>query len=124
LKQDYISFYQREIRFRHVVYLPPYTRLVLWRIESRVESQARGIAWELYRQVGDLVRGREEVSLFPPVEAPLYRLRDHYRWQVSMKTRDYRAFRPILESETIQKILTARREGLRIVQDVDPIDML
>ena len=124
LKHNYTSFYQREIRFRRVVHLPPYTRLVLWRIEARLESRARGIAWELYRQLGHLVRGQEEVSLFPPVEAPLYRLRDYYRWQVSMKTRDYRAFRPILENEEIQKVVSTRRKGIRIVQDVDPIDML
>ncbi|MFH1738331.1 MAG: primosomal protein N' [bacterium] len=124
LKQDYVSFYQREIRFRQVVTLPPLTRLVLWRVEAQTESQARGVAWELYRLVHDLLRGVEDVSLFPPIEAPLYRIRDYYRWHVAMKARDYRAFRPILESEEIQKTLTTRRQGLKIVQDVDPIDML
>jgi len=124
LKQDYLAFYEKEIRFRRVLSMPPITRLVLWRIEARIESQARGVAWDLYRMVETLVRTTKGVSLFPPVEAPLYRLRDHYRWQVAMKATDYRAFRPILESEEIQKLLATRREGLRIVQDVDPLDML
>ncbi|HQO34492.1 MAG TPA: primosomal protein N' [bacterium] len=124
LKQDYLAFYEKEIRFRRVLTMPPITRLVLWRIEARVESQARGVAWDLYRMVEALVRKAKGVSLFPPVEAPLYRLRDHYRWQVAMKATDYRAFRPILESDDIQKLLATRREGLRVVQDVDPLDML
>jgi len=124
LKQDYVAFYEREIRFRRVLSMPPITRLVLWRIEARIESQARGVAWDLYRLVEAQVRARNGVFLFPPVEAPLYRLREHYRWQVAMKATDYRAFRPILESDDIQKLLATRREGLRVVQDVDPLDML
>ena len=124
LRQDYLAFFKREIRFRQVMTMPPVTRLVLWRVEAHIETQARGLAWDVYRLAYDLVRGCEDVSLFPPIEAPLYRLRDHYRWQVAMKTRDYRAFRPILESDALQKILTTRRHGIRVVQDVDPIDML
>jgi len=126
LNQDYDAFFERELRFRKVASFPPFSRLVLWRVEARTEAEARGTAWDLYRLLGTIVRAdnRKDVALFPPVEAPIYRLRDHYRWQVSMRTADHRAFRPILDHEQVQKIVAKRRQGLRVVQDVDPIDML
>ncbi len=126
LGQDYESFFERELRFRRVASFPPFSRLVLWRLEATTESLARGTAWELYRLLGTIIRGenKRDVALFPPVEAPLYRLRDHYRWQVSMRAADHRAFRPILDMEEVQRIVSKRRKGLRVVQDVDPIDML
>ena len=103
---------------------PPFSRLVLWRIEAQSEEVARGKAWELYEILSHGLRGQKEITLLPPIEAPLYRLRDHYRWQLAIKSTDYRAFRPLLNSQPLQKFLSQRRAGYRIVQDVDPSDML
>ncbi|MBI1388915.1 MAG: primosomal protein N' [bacterium] len=124
LKQDYDAFFEKEIRYRRLIGFPPYSRLVLWRVEAESEDVARGKAWELYSVLAEGLKGQPEVTLLPPVEAPLYRLRDHYRWQLALKSRDYRAFRPLLNSQELQRVLYARRAGYRIVQDVDPSDML
>lgn len=124
LKHDYNSFYEKEIRYRRLIGFPPFARLVLWRIEAQSEDVARGKAWDLYEILSRGLRGQREVTLLPPVEAPLYRLRDHYRWQLAIKSTDYRSFRPLLNSQPLQKFLSQRRAGFRIVQDVDPNDML
>lgn len=124
LRQDYDSFFEREIRYRRVIGFPPFSRLVLWRVEGLSEDLARGKAWELYSIIGEGLRSQSGVTVLPPVEAPLYRLRDHYRWQVALKSRDHKAFRPLLRSETLSRFLAQRRVGFRIVQDVDPLDML
>ncbi|RJP31354.1 MAG: primosomal protein N' [Candidatus Omnitrophota bacterium] len=122
--QNYDAFYEREIRYRRLITFPPFSRLVLWRIESAKEDLARGNAWELYNLLADGLKNEKTVTILPPVEAPLYRLRDHFRWQVALKSRDYRAYRPLLASEALKKFLLQRPKGLRIVQDVDPWDML
>lgn len=124
LDQDYGAFFEKEIRYRRLIGFPPFTRLVLWRIEADSEDVARGKSWELYNILSEGLSGQSGVTLLPPVEAPLYRLRDYYRWQVALKSRDHRAFRPLLTSAPLQKFLSQRRQGLRIVQDVDPFDML
>ena len=124
LDQDYDRFYEREIRYRRLIGFPPFTRLVLWRIEGTSEAEARGRAWELYSILTEGQPHRAGITILPPVEAPLYRLRDHYRWQVALKSSSYKSFRPLLHSEPLQKFLAQRREGLRIIQDVDPWDML
>lgn len=124
LQQDYEAFFAKEIRYRQIIGFPPFSRLVLWRIEAASEDFARGKAWELYTIVSEGLKLEKGITILPPVEAPLYRLRDHYRWQVALKSKDYRTFRPLLSSEPLQKFLLQRRQGLRIVQDVDPWDML
>ncbi|MGC9329399.1 MAG: replication restart helicase PriA, partial [Candidatus Hinthialibacter sp.] len=91
IKQNYEAFYEKEIRYRRLIGFPPFTRIVLWRIEAAGEETARGRAWELYSILTEGLRGQTGVTLLPPVEAPLYRLRDYYRWQVALKSRDYRA---------------------------------
>lgn len=124
LTQNYEAFFDKEIRYRQLIGFPPFSRLVLWRIEADSEDFARGKAWELYSILSEGLRRESGVTILPPVEAPLYRLRDHYRWQVALKSKDHRTFRPLLSSEALQKFLLQRRAGLRIVQDVDPWDML
>ncbi len=124
LQQEYDPFYEREIKYRKLIGFPPFSRLVLWRIEGVNEAEARGRAWELYHILTDGLKYETEVTILPPVEAPLYRLRDHYRWQVALKSKDHKAFRPLLKSDPLQKLLGQRRQGLRIIQDVDPWDML
>lgn len=124
IDQNYDSFYEKEIRYRRLIGFPPFTRLVLWRIESTSEDVARGQSWELYTILSQGLKNRPGITLLPPVEAPLYRLRDYYRWQVALKSRDYRAYRPLLDSEPLQKFLSQRKKNFRIVQDVDPYDML
>jgi len=124
MKQDYASFYEKEIRYRRLIGFPPFSRLVLWRIESNSEDAARGKAWDLYVLLNEGLKAAMDLTLLPPVEAPLYRLRDYYRWQVALKSRDHRAFRPLLASEKVQQFLSQRKPGLRIIQDIDPWDML
>lgn len=123
LQQDYESFYQREIRYRQLIGFPPFNRLVLWRIEGKSEDITRDKAWELYSILQQGLAGQSGVTLLPPVEAPLYRLRDHYRWQVALKSQNHKIFRPLLQSDAIQSFFQ-RRVRFRIVQDVDPYDML
>ncbi len=124
IQQNYDDFFNREIRYRQLIAFPPFSRLVLWRVEGAKEDLARGSAWDLYNILSEGLKNEKGVTILPPVEAPLYRLRDHYRWQVALKSRDYRAYRPLLASEELKKFLLQRQKGLRIVQDVDPWDML
>ncbi len=124
LKQNYTTFFNKEIRYRRLIGFPPFSRLVLWRIEAFKEDLARDKAWELYNLLNEGLKHPRDMVLLPPVEAPLYRLRDYYRWQVALKSRDHKIFRPLLNSQEFQNLLLQKRHGLRIVQDVDPWDML
>ena len=123
-KKALLAFYEKEIRYRRLIGFPPFSRIVLWRVESTAEDIARGKAWELYTILSAALQGREGVTLLPPVEAPLYRLRDFFRWQVALKSRGHQAIRALLAREALLKMITQRRKDLRIVQDVDPADML
>lgn len=124
LQQDYDSFFKKEIRYRHLIGLPPFSRLVIWRIEGTSEDLTRGKAWDLYDILDKAIHPQQGITLLPPKEAPIYRLRDHFRWQVVLKSRSHKTLRPLLTSSELQSFLLQRRTGFRIVQDVDPIDML
>jgi primosomal protein N' (replication factor Y) (superfamily II helicase) len=124
LNQNYDVFYEKEIRYRRLIGFPPFSRVVLWRIEAMKEDYARGKAWELYEILKEGGGGNKALMILPPVEAPLYRLRDYYRWQVALKSQDYKAYRPVVNCAKLTALMSTRRQGLRIVQDVDPWDML
>lgn len=124
LTQDYNAFYEKEIRYRRLIGFPPFSRIVLWRVESTIEDIARGKAWELYSILSAALQGHQGVTLLPPVEAPLYRLRDFFRWQIALKSRSLPAIRSLLSNKALLKFITLRRRELRVIQDVDPSDML
>jgi primosomal protein N' (replication factor Y) len=124
IHQNYDQFYEKEIRYRRMIGFPPFSRLVMWRIEAMKEDFARGKAWELYDLLKTNAEDQKGLTVLPPVEAPIYRIRDYYRWQIALKSTDYMTYRPVVNDPEILKIMNTRRQGVRIVQDVDPWDML
>ena len=120
------GYYRREIQYRKIVGLPPISRLVNILVEAGTDSDARKIACS----VGDLIypytlqKRNPKIKLLGPVEAPIYRLRGRYRWQVAIAGPDHHTLRAILENETLKRILQTRKKGIRIVVDVDPMNLL
>ena len=126
INHDFEEYYRKEIQYRKIVGLPPISRLVNILIEASKDSDAKKIA----NSIGDLIypytlqKRKSGIKLFGPVEAPIYRLRGMFRWQVAIAGPDHHSLKAILDNETLKRILNVKRKGLRIVVDVDPINLL
>ena len=121
---DYTGFAEQELAERQELAYPPHTRMTLIRFEGRKEDAVSRLATRaaafVSRQPGSwpnlIVRG--------PAASPIARLRSRYRYQLQLRSseaasprRAAAALREAFEAE-------ARKTGVRVIIDVDPVDMM
>ena len=89
-KQDYESFFSREIKLRKILAFPPFCDIVLMNIVSESESELALACKRLYedfrtsamKDYADL-----PMMVFGPFEAPVYRVDGKYRMRMVIKCR-------------------------------------
>jgi primosomal protein N' (replication factor Y) len=82
-RQDYLSFYERELEFRRLLHYPPFTALALVLVRDKKIENA--IRWS--RQLSAFLAPQESrgVKILGPAAAPLARLKREYRFQFLLK---------------------------------------
>ncbi len=82
-RQDYLSFFEKEVQFRRLLHYPPFTALasILVR-DTKIENAIR---WS--RQLSAFLAPQESrgVKVLGPAPAPLSRLKREYRFQFLLK---------------------------------------
>jgi primosomal protein N' (replication factor Y) len=117
-KQDFVSFYEKEERFRTTMRYPPQVSLINVVVRGRtfaaVMDDAADLAERIRQQSGNAVR------VLGPAPPPLARLRGEYRAQVLLKGTHRTRVR-----EALQAALRARPElARRVIVDVDPLSVM
>jgi primosomal protein N' (replication factor Y) len=100
LKQDYTAFAEHEFKQRHVLFYPPWSRLIKIECAGRDPSGMRqwlvGFVQEIKKFLGDKAR------VLGPSEAPIFMLRKDFRFQILIFSSD-----PLEVSSAIQQVLRA-----------------
>ncbi len=111
---DVLGFYEAEWEERRRLAYPPFSSLVHVVVASRTELDAAEAARGLSRRV-------EGVEVLGPSAAPLSPLRGWYRWRLLVRGTDGEVVR-----EAVRGALEGWRRppGVRVVVDVDPLEML
>jgi primosomal protein N' (replication factor Y) len=126
-RQDYASFYEKEIQFREKLKYPPFSRLIQIKISGKDAEKTRIHALKL----GELCRGLKNadpsfhpVETLGPIESYLPRIARYYRWQILLKSPRTAPLRRMAR----ELITTYRKEiyhpQVSVVFDVDPVSML
>ena len=125
-RQDYASFYEKEIQFRQKLKYPPFSRLIQIKLSGKDEEKTRSHALKL----GELCRSLKKkqawhaVEILGPIESYLPRIARYYRWQILLKS----SRTPPLRRMARELITTHRKEihhpQVTVAFDVDPIFML
>ncbi|HWO42138.1 MAG TPA: primosomal protein N', partial [Candidatus Eisenbacteria bacterium] len=124
IDHDYKAFFDAEIEFRRALHYPPYSRLINLRFEGpkadKVEQRAQRVARAL-RALTAIPRSHSKLDVLGPAPAPIYKLRNRYRWQILLKGDRVSALQ--------QLALAARAtapdsRSVRLQIDVDPYNML
>jgi primosomal protein N' (replication factor Y) len=126
--QDYSAFYEHEIRFRRDLRYPPYCRLVQILVAGKDRDQTARYAQSL----GEICRAlqserktyQKEIELLGPVAAPLTRIRKAYRWQLLLKGRTVDPLHALTRALRIRVERELGKRAVKVVVDVDPMDML
>jgi primosomal protein N' (replication factor Y) len=126
--QDYPAFYEHEIRFRRDLQYPPYCRL----IQILVAGKDKGQTARYAQSLGDVCRAlqsenktyQKEIRLLGPVAAPLARIKKAYRWQLLLKGLRVEPLHALTKALRTRAEREIPKAAVKVVVDVDPMDML
>jgi primosomal protein N' (replication factor Y) len=121
---DYRTFITGELARRRELGYPPFARLVLVRLEGKVdatvEQTAGALADRLRAHARALGIGAEAV--LGPAPPAVERVRGRFRWQLLLRHPDIRGLRALARAARTTEA-DARARGMRLIVDVDPVSM-
>lgn len=126
--QDVGAFYDKEIQFRKTLAYPPFSRMIQINISGSDKEKTRQHA----RRIGQLSRTklqeipgfREWVDVLGPVESPLTRIANRYRWQILFKSARPSVLHQFVYLLTGDAAFVASRQHVKTTVDVDPFFMM
>jgi primosomal protein N' (replication factor Y) len=122
---DYQGFFRAESEFRRALNYPPFSRMVNLRLDgpnlAAVEKKARDLAAALRELQAQDPKYRDQVEVLGPAAAPIEKLRNRYRWQLLLRSKQST---PLLEFARHARQLVLRASSVRLHVDVDPYSML
>jgi primosomal protein N' (replication factor Y) len=125
IAHDYKGFFAAESEFRRALDYPPYGRLVNLRLDgpklTEVETKAKGLAAALRDLQSRNAKFAEQVQVLGPAPAPIERLRNRYRWQLLLRSKQSST---LLSFARHARELVPRSRRMRLHIDVDPNSML
>ena len=133
---DYEAFAASQLEERQAVGLPPFSHLVVLRVEARTVQAAQAFMAEAGAAAHEALMALQaaqeggsgpsaEVTLYPAVPAPVARVADLERWQMLLES----ASRPTLQallrawSEALLTLRERHRAVVRWALDVDPLSL-
>jgi primosomal protein N' (replication factor Y) (superfamily II helicase) len=120
VKQDYVSFYEKEAHFRRMLHYPPFAALASILIRDRKIENA--IRWS--RALAGYFAPFEDrgVKILGPAAAPLARLRQEYRFQFVLKAPQRSALSRAL-SGCLDFCVSKNIPDTAVIVDVDPTSL-
>ncbi|MDP4127950.1 MAG: primosomal protein N' [Bacillota bacterium] len=122
---DFQGFFWEEIRYRKERKYPPFTHilrvLLLHEKEDRVIKGAHELGACLMRRMQGPEFGNTELDLLGPAPAVLSRLKNQWRWQVSVKGRYLDQLRAFLHQGVQDFVKGSASNGITLNIEVDPL---
>ena len=126
--QDYKRFYQREIRFRKALDYPPFTLLAQLKISGQDKARTRKKTEEIGEACHALQSSNavfsNAITILGPIEAPLAKISDRYRWQILIKGRTSGKLHRFLRRLFSVEPMLINDRTVRVAIDVDPYLMM
>ena len=124
-RHDFTGFFDYEIARRQESMYPPYARLARLIVESPSADKGEVASQRIGQILHCHVPAQFDVDIMGPVEAPITRLHDRYRWHLLVKSTSSQALHQCLSSG----LKEARRQKAvapltRVSVDIDPLSFL
>ena len=116
------DFFQNDSIFRRELLYPPFGHLILIRIEGNSEKRVENKAIEIGRAARMLKKEYKDVAILGPAPAPRKKMVGRFRWQVLFKAGARAPVRNLVKELMSRGNLKAH--GLRIIVDVDPVELM
>jgi primosomal protein N' (replication factor Y) len=126
-EQNFLDFYQKEIKEREELFYPPYSRLILIRFQGKDEKKVQKIAEDFGVELSSTLKSKgyslKSNQILGPAPAPLPKIKDDYRFQILIKTKDVRALTQKIGS-ILEKSKSGNYPGIKIFLEVDPLEIM
>jgi primosomal protein N' (replication factor Y) len=121
VRQDYVSFYEREAHFRRMMGYPPFTSLA--NVIVRDTNLENAIEWS--RRLSEYFSPHDgkDARILGPASAPLARLKKEHRYQFLLKS-PRRSVLTKLLSGALMFCEASKIPGTAVVVDMDPLTLL
>jgi primosomal protein N' (replication factor Y) len=121
VRQDYVSFYEREVHFRRMMAYPPFTSLA--NVIVRDTNLQNAILWS--RQLSEYFSPQDGkgVRILGPASAPLARLKKEHRYQFLLKSPKKSVLTKIL-SGAVAFCDAKEIPQTAVLVDMDPLSLL
>jgi primosomal protein N' (replication factor Y) (superfamily II helicase) len=121
VKQDYISFFERELHFRRMMAYPPFTSLA--NVIVRNTSLEKAVRWS--RQLSEYFSPHdgEKVRILGPAAAPLARLKKEHRFQFLLKSPKRSVLTKLLQG-ALAYCDSKEIPQTAVLVDMDPLSLL
>lgn len=117
-RHDFFEFCNNELPMRDELSYPPFGKLILIKISGTNGAKVGKFAEYLV----DNVKKDKALNILGPTQAPIARLRNKYRWQILLKSKNIDILRKA--AEAFMKLSERPLRGIKVAVDVDPINML
>lgn len=118
MKQDYVSFYEKELKFREELRYPPFSRFVNLISadisERKAQERAELLAAALEKSAP------KDIEIIGPSPAPLARIKNQFRFHVALRA-PIDAILPDIVRQAISTLSSVDRYAISI--DMDPLSM-
>ena len=123
---DFKKFYEYEVRQREALRFPPFSRLALVLFRHRDNERIRGIAQDF---TALLKKYAGPFRVFGPTPSPLERIEHEFRWQVLIKNDMLKDPAGQQTRATLSRVVqffhkANRNQRLRVIVDIDPVNMM
>jgi len=120
--QDYLAFYNEEIRHRRNHGYPPFVALASLLVHHKDPARAQAIALELRKALNEANSNRD-CRVLGPAPAPFARLRGEHRIQFLIKSRSRKRLRQLIDTTLAAANFSS--SDLRSVNvEIDPVSMM
>ncbi|MBI5249890.1 MAG: primosomal protein N' [Desulfomonile tiedjei] len=119
---DFTGFFEHDSEMRRELFYPPFGHLILIRVEGNSEKRVESRAIKIGRAARILKKGFGDISILGPAPSPRKKAVGRFRWQVLFKSPSRANVRGLVKSLKSDGHL--KGQGLKVIIDVDPIDMM
>jgi primosomal protein N' (replication factor Y) len=126
--QDYAAFFEREVQYRRQMSYPPFVRLVNLRFEDNSEKRitrfAQALEGLVQRKFKEDPKLGGHLEALGPAMAPLGKLKGRHRYQMLFKGKQWKPLHEFVEKLLAEMEAEIPGRGVKLIVDVDPVNML
>lgn len=125
-RHDFLGFFEKEVVQRRDLWYPPFSRIVMARLQGNSETRTGAVAKEAAALGRELIKAASDsgLELLGPAPAPLAKVRGKHRFQILVRGALVKPLHAFLGDWLARVRPGLKGRGVNMTIDVDPYQMM